>query len=694
MLEQFSRWLRRYQGIEANPIFRLAADVASGRLALNEALDAAQAHHINGRLADGDLLELDAQVEFEAASSMEFALILARLNVAAARAKGFEKVLVDLSLRVADLLERGDQAGEREYHFHEALVVAQRISYASGIRNALNRLARNAFERGDTDAARDYLAQQLGVGREDADTRDEVESALLLADLYVSDGDPSVAHDLYLRASRSARRLGYFHGAVDAMLRQAGIVRDQGDGHAALMVLREASEAADRTVDHRLQAEVAFRTGALYRDLSMPDEAIERFRVTLTLARDAGDLATEARCLEMLSQLEQRAGHSDDAIRHYEEVIALETRLGNRAEVGRSLLALSELHIRAERYHEAERSLEQARDLARQSADAPLSVEAHGLLGMVLGATRREREGIEALLHAVEGSREQGDLRAEARWLIAAGELVLRTGEPDDAVALAARAESVARAMNDDALRAGVYGLVGQVALVNRQMDEAMDAFSSAVASSRAAGRTEDTLRYLPIMSRLAADAGTLEDAVRYLEMAIDEASKAGDFARVCAFERQAARLYGNAGELPDAERHYGRAIGLAEQIGDARLEARSLQGLAALLDTAGELDRAIDLYQRSVSAAVRAGDNRSLATAHFNLGALLVDEERDDEARTHLLRARDEAEALHDFGLADRARTLLQVLAPPSARYDPYESADLSLSETPVRPRVYPGVD
>jgi tetratricopeptide (TPR) repeat protein len=114
---------------------------------------------------------------------------------------------------------------------------------------------------------------------------------------------------------------------------------------------------------------------------------------------------------------------------------------------------------------------------------------------------------------------------------------------------------------------------------------------------------------------------------------------------------------------------------------------------LAAIYDTTGQLDLAIEHYEEALDAANRAGDARSIATTHFNLGALLVDLERDDEARTHLLRARDAASTLNDYALAERARTLLEILAPPSAAYFSLEeqSTDLPLSEEPSRPRQDP---
>jgi tetratricopeptide (TPR) repeat protein len=270
---------------------------------------------------------------------------------------------------------------------------------------------------------------------------------------------------------------------------------------------------------------------------------------------------------------------------------------------------------------------------------------------------------------------------------------MLRTGETRNAAELAERAEELARASRDNTLRATVYSLNGQVALVERRLQDAEDAFASAAASSRAAGQSGESLRYLPLLARLAAEMGELDGAIRYLDDAIAEATGAGEDARACMFHGQAARMLGGAGRVAEAEDRYRRALALAQAVDDPRLCARALQGLAAIYDTAGHLEQAIDHYYQALDAANKAGDGRTIATTHFNLGALLVDEERDDEARTHLLRARDAATTLNDLGLAERARTLLNVLSPPSSTFLDLDSqsTDLPLSESPSRPRSYP---
>ena len=45
----------------------------------------------------------------------------------------------------------------------------------------------------------------------------------------LAEGDVATADDLYHRAAKSARRIGFYTGAVDALLRQVGILRERGD---------------------------------------------------------------------------------------------------------------------------------------------------------------------------------------------------------------------------------------------------------------------------------------------------------------------------------------------------------------------------------------------------------------------------------------------------------------------------------
>jgi tetratricopeptide (TPR) repeat protein len=395
----------------------------------------------------------------------------------------------------------------------------------------------------------------------------------------------------------------------------------------------------------------------------------------------------------MLSQLEDRLGRDDMALRHYQDMTALESRLGNRPDVARAQFAIGQIHLNHGRSSEAVVALTDASDFARQMDDPEFSTRVNGLLGRALMDAGREADALNALEIAVRGSRSAGDVTGEARWLIAAGEAMLRSGETTNAAALAERAEELARMTADNSLRSEVYNLVGQVALVERRLQDAEDAFMSATAAARAAGQQGDSLHYLPLLARVASEMEDIEGALRYIDLAVDEATSTNDRRRIPSLQIQAGRLLSKVERSLEAEQRFTMANDIAEEVGDPRSSGHALLGIGAIYDRSEDLDIALDFYRDALQYALAADDKQTIAMANHNIGAVLVDMDRDDEARSHLIQARDTAEEIRNQALAERARALLRVLAPPSIAYNPFddESTDFPISEEPSRPRNDP---
>lgn len=690
MLEHFSRWLRRYKGVEANPVYRLAVDVATGRTTFERAMASVQSYNIIAGLADGDLIELDRQAEFETRTNFEFGLLLSQLNAAAARAKGFEKVYVDLCLRVADLFESVARLPERDYYLREAVKAAQRTSYISGERRVTGRLARQAYERGDMVEARRLWTSQLEAGRDDADGRDEVETALLLANLAMTEGDSASAYDLYTRAGKSGRRLGLHAEVVESLLAQSTISRERGEMDTALMLLNQAQESAERTVDVRLRGQVAYRTGALLCDMNRPSEALPILENAIDLATEEGDPTLESSALNLVANIAQQTGDQSQARQHYERLAELEEGIGNRVEAGRALCQLGALHFDANRLDEAYRVLVDARAISSHADDPDFTIQVHGLLGSVLAAQGREREALEALEVAVAGSHSAGDYAAEARWLVAAGEAMLRFGGTDEAASLAIQAEELARIDDDQVLYAQVHALNGQIALARGSLAEATAAYQQAVYASNMAGQPRETLRYLPLLARLTLESGAVDRALEHLAAAIEVAEQLDEQRTLCSLYGQTARIHQRRENYDEAVIFYRSALDVASDLNDDSLVARATQGLATSLDTGGRTEEAVANYRLAIEATERIGDMRAASRIHYNLGAIYADNNRDDMARRHLMRARETAESVQDHDLADLAESLLGMLRPVGTFYD-HIPEDPAVSEEPVRPRDYP---
>ncbi|CAN5622715.1 hypothetical protein BH23CHL2_BH23CHL2_06140 [soil metagenome] len=687
MVDIISQFLRNRRGIEATSIYRLAVVVATGRISWHDALAEARSPRVVADLADGDLIELDRQAQFEARQNLEFGLLLARLTVAAARAKGFEKVYVDLSLNLVEMLQRAGLDEERDYYLRQAMSSAQRISYQSGYRSVLNRMARYASMEHNDLEARQYLAEQLTVGREESDTPEDVETAILLADMALRDDQRTLAHDLYQRAARSARRLGLFSLVVEALLRQVSIVLENGDSDGAMRILRQAEEVSDRTVDSRLRARVAERHGELQLDAGEFHQAATNFELALRFARDDEDLALEGRSLHGLARARARLGDPEIAADLYREYIQLETSVGNHAEAGTAQLELAEILIDSRDYEGSLRALAAAREAATRTKNSEMTVRVHGLLGTLMVVRGEADAALEAFEVAVTTSREIGDPASEVYWLLGAAEAILRFQRTGDARNMIDRASRLSRSLDNPMYQAQIAGLKGQIALVEGRPQEASRSFSEASEIAEQNGRYSISVHYLPILARLALDRDEAEESLRCMTRALELAGEFGDKRQLCLLNLQTGRIHRQIDDPESAVPYFENATRLASETDDLRLRYRALLGLAECLDDVGDYDLAADYYRRALDVSRQLGNDRAVARLHFNLGALLVDIQRDDEARAHLARARSIAEEIQELALADRAAALIASIAPPGLPVEETED-DLTLDEAPAPPR------
>src|SRR5918997_473755 len=312
------------------------------------------------RLTAEDFEGLDLVIEEQADEDREYAVVLARLTYAAARAKGFDDQIVDAALRLDTLLPGDDPSHERERLLRDAYAVAQRAGYVEGGRAALSRLGLRALDAGDTERARALLRQQLELGDEEDDDIAEVNAALALGDLLRKEGERTEAQALFRRAGRGAQRLDYQHGIAEALVRQIEMLPRNTDLETMAALQRQASEAARRTADLGLQNRIVISLAETLRRNGKIPEAVAQLEEGLVVSRQIGDLAMEARGLPPLAELEPSRGRVAAAANHERELSQLEDRRGNRGAAsdwsirsGTSLLDLDEISGALEAFNRA-----------------------------------------------------------------------------------------------------------------------------------------------------------------------------------------------------------------------------------------------------------------------------------------------------------------------------------------------------
>ncbi len=695
IFEQFGRWLRRRQGIERNPLYRIASDAVEGRIPVEQAYAAAEHPSTVARLADGDLWEVLDEAGHLALNHPEHALLLTRLVILAARQKGFDRVLMEANLRAADILaeyveaedeqREADRQREQELHLQEALHVARRIANAAGQRRALARLARLAWQRGERDRARELLMRQLESGREDTDTVEDVETALMLGDLARQEGNLAAAREFYNRAARSARRVTHFAGMVDALLRQVAILRELGDLDAAYALLKQAQEAAERMIDHRLQAEIAIQIGAILAEQRRLSQARAALVTALERARMAADLALESRCLVGLAQIERQAGKFRDAADHLNQLANLELRLGNRRAAVRALLDAAELSLEAQQPERALQFLQLAQQQGEVNEDTALRQRLFGLSGLAHAALDHRGEALEYLYQAFRLAQQSGDLREQARWLVGTGEVLLEFGELQDAVAVAKHAATLVRSAEDPRLEALLSVLLGSIALTRGLRREAEQHLLHACEQADQARDFTVHERALLLLAELQLQEADPHGIIGYLRQALELATATGHDELRARLHGRIARLYQSLHYFREAEEHYRAAQKIAREIDSLPLLARALRGLATVLDALGRADEALTTYREAIALAEQLGDRRAALALHYNAALLLLDRGNDGEARYHLRLAHELALALGDDELA---ASLRELLGPEPRRSTLTESADELLGEIPLSPR------
>ena len=629
---------RRADGY-AGVLMQFAQEVVERRRSIQGAINEVRHPSVLDALSDEDFRVLGEAIEEAAPVNIEFAMALARLTHAAARAKGFDRQIVDAALRLDSLLPPTDQSRERDQLLRDAYTIARRCGYARGGRTALSRLGQRSAVRGDIDRARKLLMQQLEISEESADSIDDIDSALLLGDLMLREGDSLVAQAFYRRAQRSAQRLDYQYGLAESLSRQVELLDPQAAPEVIAEMQRMALNAARATGDIELQSRVVLDLAATMERSGRFDDAVILFGQAVEFAREIGDFQAEIESLLSLEGIERRRKRWEPLARHQRDLLLVEERQGNRTgaaswaiELGVTLLEVGQVGAATEAFR---RGLTNAQAVA----DPLLSQRALGGIGATELAQKRVPEGIDALMQALALARAHDDPVHEAKWLSEIAQALSKFGYNEDALRNATDGLAVARRIDDAALQVSLLGLTGKLQQQLGQLTRARESYTKALDLARKVDLPAETMRMLASLGNMALNVRQWAQAATLFTQALQVSDQIGD--RVMA-----SRLHGRLGQIAQEQRdplgsmeHYRRAAESAELGDDQVVMQRALANLAAAQHRTDD-PVAGNTYRRALNLAQQLGDKREEAVLRLNLGTYLADQGQVQEALEHLYAA------------------------------------------------------
>lgn len=666
-------------------LVQIAREVVGRKRSINGAISEVRHPAVLDALSDDDFAILGDIIDERVDSDREFAQVLARLTHAAAHAKGFDRQTVDAALKLDALLPAEDPAREREKLLRDAYKAAQRTGYVQGGRKALGRLGHREMSAGDSEKARALFQQQLDLGPASNDDRDEVESAILLGDIVLRDGDSQSALALYARAEESARRINFRRGLADALIRRLDINGDSIDLETRASVEEDLLRLSTDLRDDIVLTQLIGRHASTLIALNRFEDVVSHLEDGLEVAREMGDMELENACLAMLSEVEQRIGRFDNAVNRQRDLISVEERLGNIPAAAADAVHYGSTLLTLGRLDDAREVFERAITLAAEANDQRVAQRAYGGLGVTLSAMNHPVDALNNLMQALEIARDTHDLAHEAQWLASIGEALWKYDQRDDALRSINQAIEAARKVDDVDLQAGMYALLGQIAHVDRDIRRSVENYYQALDLYRELGRRDEEVNVLSQLGTMAMESGQVKDAMALYSEALDIAAETGQRAAAVRLYGRLARLAQRQGDHNAALIALEQAVDIAEGIDQPILLNQALQHLAVAQDTANQPDY-MDTYERALRLARQVGDEYGEAMMLTNVGARLLAEgaRRDSvEVLEHAIHLADAVGAAGER-IAARARTLVREARGGRRFSDVVEEEGV----TPQRPR------
>ncbi|MGW5643663.1 tetratricopeptide repeat protein [Saccharopolyspora sp. NPDC003762] len=352
-------------------------------------------------------------------------------------------------------------------------------------------------------------------------------------------------------------------------------------------------EAGEHTGNQQWVASALHNLGIAEAHRGNTDEAIDLYRRSADVAKDAGDPVTHHIAHVSYGKLLLDLGHTTEGIAILRSTLRIWRLLEDDTTLAQVLGKIGKAHTISGDLRQAETYLRNAIGVASRADLAQLLPSLRSDLATVLRLSGQENRAREESQAALERARGVGSRAMEANALLELGMFGSGVGDedsPEDALA--------------EALR--IYREIGDVH-----------------------GQVK-ALRFIGVNAK---ERGKLDQAIASLEECTDLARQVGDAAEAAYAMAHMARIHGDIGRHEEADELFQHAEQIAESTGNELLVAQVRDQQAILLRAVGQTSKAIPLLQKSVRTLARRGPSENLAATQTLLGEALVHDHQWDEA-------------------------------------------------------------
>ncbi|MFI0967870.1 AfsR/SARP family transcriptional regulator [Streptomyces sp. NPDC021080] len=359
-----------------------------------------------------------------------------------------------------------------------------------------------------------------------------------------------------------------------------------------IRLARLARRAAERVGDTLGQATACISMGnARWRNGDLR-EALGEYETGELLARRAGWLYGEAKCLQGKGVTLKLLGEPHKAPPFYQRTLSIYRTLGMTGAEKTMLLNTASLYGTLGRLAEAEEAIVQALALTDDAAGDHIHAMALVNWALVLQEQARFDEAKDALRRSLLTSRDSGSVYAEAVTLETLARV--RSDAGQDARAIRAYEDALHLSQQVGNRNCQVDSLVGlaSVKLRTGQLDEAAEHLDTARGIAEETGHLTGVVEILFIRGALSCAVGQYGDALTHLDRSAGMAAE-GNLLTLPRIRTVAAVALLETGALDKAANSADQAVEFAGQSGQRLLCARALMTRAAIHEAGGDFRRA-----------------------------------------------------------------------------------------------------
>jgi serine/threonine protein kinase/Flp pilus assembly protein TadD len=336
----------------------------------------------------------------------------------------------------------GDLA-QAEQRASEAVELAQANEMENLATRGLIDLGNTFFVKGNYSEAEKYFKQALDFAQRNKGRRNEARALLSLGSLYTNMGSPVEARR-YVEQALGFYRQGGYQKETALALAILGHASDQsGDYQEATKAFEEQLQLANQINDQSQAALAHEGLGLVLAHQERYTEALPHFDEKYKIYEALGAKYNQARTLMQRALVLWPLGRYPEAL----ESVNVATAVTGEPEDIRELQARTHLikaHVALSRllFQEAASESKQALDLADKN-DREIMVEAEYLLGLSQALAGKSKAGREMCEKAVVLAKQTGDPYFLSGALLALAETSLKSGDADNALKTALRAQEV-----------------------------------------------------------------------------------------------------------------------------------------------------------------------------------------------------------------------------------------------------------